>query len=296
MPGWNNSDPMTAASVAYELQFRVHRGENLVADVVRKVYIFDCNESAPPICVEDFGSEYSANTAISLRRNIFQKVATVAIGTTQPCPLVFMAGADSATTGIPIRACLRLTAEAIELVRGPSQLEVDVSWRLQTSTFVSMLQLTGQPTVSQAVHSRSLVRLVNTGKAHRHKTYWSDWSPSRPSKESSNNRSIEYATEHTIWLSLPSSSVLAPTTSLRCISRRYCILLELKVSGSGRSSSMLKLPIQIVYQSQPANVLQETAAPNFAVASSRQNVPCHSPTLQSHCTGLPPYTSEPGLA
>ena len=286
---------MTGTSIGYELQFRFYRGGTLVANVTRKVYIFGCNESAPPICIEDFGSEYNANTVASLRRNIFQKVGTITIEAKQPCPLVFMAGANSATTRIPVRASLRLRANAIELVDGPNQLEVDVSCRLQTSTFVSMFQLTGIPTVLQAEHSHSLVRLVSTGKAHLHKIYWSDWSPSRQSSEPSNDRRIDYTTEDAFSLSLPSSSVLAPTTSLRHISRRYCILLGLKISGSGRSSSVLKLPIQVVYQSQLANVLQETAAPSMDVVSSRQHFPCDPSTLHGDCTGLPPYTPESDL-
>lgn len=281
---------MTAASVTYELQFRFYQRGTLLADVARKVYIFGCNESAPPICVEDFGSEYNANTVASLRRNIFQKVGTLTIEATQPGPFVFRAGADSATTGVPIKASLRLRANAIEPVDGPNHLEVDVSWRLQTSTFVSMFQLTGLPTVLQAERSHSLVRLVSTGKVHRHKTYWPDWSPSHQSSESSDVKSIDYTTEDIIWLSLPSSSALAPTSSLRHISRRYCILLELKVSGSGRSSSVLKLPVQIVYQSQRANMLQDTAAPDMDVVSSRQQV------LQGDANGLPPYTAESDLA
>lgn len=287
---------MTAASITYSLQFRVCWGGTLIADLTRKIYILGCNESVPPICVEDFGSEYSANTVTSLRRNTFQKVGTMTIEATQPCPLIFMAGADLATTGIPIRASLRLRANSIELVDGPSRLEVDVAWRLQTSTFVTMFQLSGLPTVSQAEHSHSLVRLVSAGKARRYKTNWSDWSPSQRSSESSDDRSIGYTTEQTIWLSLPSSPVLAPTTSLRHISRRYCVVRELKVSGSWRSSSVLKLPIQVVYQSQPANVLQDTVAPSSGVVLSRQYFPCDPSALQGDCTGLPPYMAESDVA
>ena len=287
---------MTTASITYELQFRVRCGGRLIANVTRKIYIFGCDEAVPPICVEDFGSEYSMNAVASLRRNIFQKVGTMTIEATQPCPLVYMAGADSATTRVPIRASLDLKANATEVVDGPGRLEVDVAWRLQTSTFVTMFQLGGLPTVSQAEHSHSLVRLVSAGKAHRQKTDWSDWSPSQPSSESSDGRSIGYTTEQTIWLSLPSSSVLAPTASLRNISRRYCVVLELKVSGSWRSSSVLKVPIQVAYQSRHANVLQHRVAPASSVALSRQYLWCNPSALQGDCTGLPPYLAESDLA
>lgn len=291
-PGLRDSDPLTAASIKYELQFRFYRGDTIIADTTRKVYIFGCNECAPPICVQDFGSEYSAKTVASLRRNLFQKAGTIIIEATQPCPFVFMAGADSATTGIPIRASLRSRANTTDLVNGSNKLEVDVSWRLQTSTFVSMFEFTGRPTVLEAERSHSLVRLVSTGRAHHDKTYWSDWSPARQSGESSSDGRIDYTMEDTVRLSLPSSSLLAPTTSLRLISRRYCILLELKVSGSSRSRSVLKLPIQVVYQSQPANVVQDTASLGLDVVPLRQHFQCNPPALQGDCTGLPPYTAE----
>lgn len=291
IPGLRDSDPLTAASIKYELQFRFYRGDTLIADTTRKVCIFDCNESAPPICVEDFGSEYSAKTVASLRRNLFQKVGTITIEATQPSPFVFMTGADSATTGVPIRAFLRSKANATELVNGPNKVEVDVSWRLQTSTFVSMFEFTGRPTVSAAERSHSLVRLVSTGKAQHDKIYWSGWSPSRQSGESSNDGTIDYTVEDTVWLSLPSSSLLAPTTSLRLISRRYCIILELKVSVSGRPRSVLKLPIQVSYQSQPANMVQDTASLGLDVVPLGQHFECNPPTLQGDCTGLPPYTA-----
>ena len=264
MPGWSNSDPISAASVAYELRCKVRCAGILMGEVTRKLCIFDYSDSTPPICVEDFESEYCLSTTISIRRRIFQQIATIAFNSIQPSPLVFTAGADSASTEIPISAVLRSNAKASELINELNYIEVSVLWKLQTSTFVSISPLNSHPTISEALESRSLVRLVKTSKTTEYKTYWTDWCSLQPSKRFDIDEDLDFTSKQTIRISLTSSSLLVPTTSLPNIFRRYCILLQLKFRYFGQSSSMLKLPVQILYRSQPAKVSEKTAAPSHS--------------------------------
>lgn len=50
---------------------------------------------------------------------------------------------------------------------------------------------------------------------------------------------------------MPKRILLAPTLFTPHLSRRYSLLVQIKVAGNGKASFRLEVPVQIVYQKEP---------------------------------------------
>ena len=282
-----NSSPKSAAAVIYQVQANLYLGDALLASAAHKVHIFDCSEVAPPLCLGDFGSEYVSRRETIIRKNVFQKVGLMSIEATQPDPFVFGRAGDSEATKILLQVSVQKTYAPFEVAE-PDTFQAAITWKLQSSTFISMETMDRQATIRQAACSSSMARLVNTGQGHRLKMIWSDWKRSNLPDPVYSGTITQWTAVHPLWLSVQSSHVLAPTFSLPSISRRYSILLDVAVSGFGRSHAKLKIPVQLIYRSdaacsagllegEPSCLPTEPTQPPSQTLSDRHNV------------DLPPY-------
>ena len=248
---FKSSTPKTTVVVFYQVQAKLYLGDAFLGSATRQVHIFDCSEVAPPLCLGDFGSEYNSRQETVLRKNVLQKFGMLLMEATQPDPFVFSYAGDTATTKILLQASVRKTIPPLE-VDQPDTFEVAITWKLQSSTFVSMEKMDRQPTMRQAASSSSMVRLVKTGQDQRLKMMWSEWIKSDQPDSVKGETSTQWTAVHPLWLSIKSSSALAPTFSLPYVSHRYSILLDVAISGPGRSRATLKIPIQLIYRSEAA--------------------------------------------
>ena len=284
---FKNSAPKTAVVVFYQIQAKLYLTDALLASATHKVHIFDCSEVAPPLCLGDFGSEYNSRRETVIRKNVFQKLGRMSIEATQPDPFVFGCAGDSATTKLILQVSVHKTHAPLE-VGDPDTFEAAITWKLQSSTFVSTKTMDSQPTMRQASCSSSMARLVKTGQGHRLKMIWSDWTRSNPLDPVCSGTTTQWTGMHPLWLSIKSSSELAPTFSLPFVSRRYSVLLDVDVSGPGRSRAELKIPVQLIYQSEAAHSAflaegEPSCSPTVLIQSPFQAV------SDGDNVGLPPY-------
>lgn len=247
--GLKNSAPKTAASVVYQVKVQLRLGATMLAEAVRKVHIFDCKGSTPPLCLRDFAPEYICQQASVIRKNILQKTGIMSVEVDQPAPLVFVSSGGAVTTRILLKVSLRTISDASGFFAGGT-FEAEITWRLRSSTFVSMQMLHALPTVREAALSKLMAYLATSSPRRRLKMIWSDWTPTNPQSQTCSGSKTEWTAIYPIWLSIHSTPALAPTFSLPYLSRRYSILLHVSVSGLGRSQTSLTLPVQITYRSE----------------------------------------------
>ena len=246
--GLKNSAPKTEASVIYQVQVELRLGTTVLASVIQKVHIFDCQETTPPLCLRDFVPEYTCQQDSIIRKNILKRIGTMSVEATQPEPLVFVSSGGWARTKILLRVSLYTTSNALR-VFDVGAFDAAITWRLRSSTFVSMQMSLALPTVRQVSFSPLVARLVTSGPLRRLKMIWSDWTRASPQNQPCSGTKIEWTATYPIWLSIQSSSALAPTFSLPYLSRRYSILLHVNFSGPGQSQASLNIPVQLTYQS-----------------------------------------------
>lgn len=278
---WKSSAPKTTASVSYTLNADLWRGNVLLVSHSRKVRIFNCSEIAPPLCLGDFGKEYSNCQEIVMRKNLIQKIGKMSIKATQPDALIFSGPDASATTKVLLQLRLQTIYDPGEGCE-PGAFEAAIKWTLRSSTFVCMHMQAATPTIGQLTRSPSMGCIKSTCATHRLKMLWSDWRPN-----SADPDSREWTATYPLWLSIKSSPALPPTFLLPYLSRRYTIAIEISISGQWHSKSTLTLPVQVTYQSK--------ANPSQCLLQSSRSCTTEGPVggvalpASSNGQELPPY-------
>lgn len=239
--------PQSFVSVTYDVQAKVCAGTNQVAYTSRGVDIFPSSTIAPPLFIENSGTEYTMSQKSSLKRAFLQRVGSMIVHCPQPEPFVYSETDDCATTKVLLQVKLSI-ADGILQGSHPGILSATVDWKLRSSTIVSMQE---QSTSSMPRQLRSSALSANIGKdgsMHDLKMLWSSWTklPSSTPKRS------EWTSVQPMLLSCPSVSSMPPTFTLPKISHRYTLILNINVSEPYRSKASLRVPIQVVYQSGSA--------------------------------------------
>ena len=246
---FRSSAPKCLASVSYTVQAKLHREDILLAATSRKVKIFTCNAISPPLSLEDFAPEYSSCQKSVVRQSFFQRVGWMTIQGIQPEPFMFCGNESSPTTKVPLLVKLQM----IDNSRGNHEVgtfSAAIAWRLQSSTFVSSMQMQDAlPTTRQAVSSPWLGHIIKTRPTHRLKMMWSGWRRTH----STESEASEWIASYSICLSCEFCPTLPPTFSIPYVSHRYSLLLDISISGPYQSKVRLKLPIQIAYQTKSTN-------------------------------------------
>ena len=241
---FQNSHPKTSASVVYELRVSVIRSGRVLASHIAPVRIIDDVDEGPPTAVEDFGREYVCRDEKSLKSHILYKVGSVSVAANEPGPFVVQNDKQSPRTALRMKLQLQIPQKQASSHAAPS-FSVDVSWQLRKSVFVSMAMHSALPTARDASRSLLAGKAVNFGERKYSKLEVSKWQAS-PARSSSDQA---WVSEQDLWLSLPATSLLAPTFATPYLSCRYSISMQLKVRGYGRADLNLEVPVQIVYKS-----------------------------------------------
>ncbi|KEF61141.1 uncharacterized protein A1O9_02706 [Exophiala aquamarina CBS 119918] len=279
---FKSSAPRTVASVSYLLHAKLWRDDVLLVSHSQNIYILNCSDAAPPLCLGDFGQEYNNRHEIVLRKNPLQKIGKISIQANQPDALVFTGYNTSAITKVLLHVKLQTTHGPRE---GPqsNDFEATVKWRLQSSTFVCMHMQDAVPTTRQLVLSPSMGCITKTISSHDLKMKWSDWTRT----EADDPDSTEWTATYPVWLSIKSSPGLPPTFLLPYLSRRYSIAMIVSVPGRWHSKATIKLPVQVAYRSKvrpPQCILESSHLCAIEDHTGREPV---SSNTDDHV--LPPY-------
>jgi hypothetical protein len=117
----------------------------------------------------------------------------------------------------------------------------NVTWQLRTSTFMSVEPMNFVPTVLQARRTPSITLTTAFGLRHTLKLTLSGWK--KPSSRSvfHNTQGIEnaWAIEEELALSIPTRCLLPPTFVTPHLTRRYSLIVHIKVAGNGKASVRL---------------------------------------------------------
>jgi hypothetical protein len=266
-----SSAPKMTASVSYNLQTSLRRGGALLTSRVQKIHIFECSQVAPPLVIEDFGQEYKLCQEISLRRHFFQKVGRMVLRANQPEAFIFFEPTAVATAKVLLDVAVFADREYFEDCGPQPSFDTSIDWNIQSATFACMQLPESVPTLQQVRNSLSTACVLKSITSHHLKTKWADWTRTSPTSASA--KFTKWSAKYPIWLSMQSSSTLPPTFSMPYLSRRYTILLQIRISGPCRGRTTLKLPVQVVYQtnqtsqSPPPPPMTPTYTPNAAPSS-----------------------------
>jgi len=119
-------------------------------------------------------------------------------------------------------------------------IEAEVKWRFRFTTFVSIQEQHGPPTVKEALVSPTTAFIRSSLNSRSSKMVWTKW---KPTEDNKSNSSIE--SKQSLWLTLPRSEVSTPTFWTAFLSRRYSICIQLKVTQLGTAKLEVEIPIQV---------------------------------------------------
>lgn len=254
-----NNGHRFGAMVSYIMQAHLFRNGKTMGTTSKAIRIFDNMEPQPPTCLSDFSSEYTWQQKKRLRKHVFTSVGVFSAAIAEPDPFLFCTAKDSASTRLPVRFA----------VRGPSRNEncsnasvppvafsATVTWRLRTSTFLSTEPLSFVPTVNQVHNTPSMTLITSLGLEHQLKLALTGWKkmPSSSTiciKEEQGIEDDAWTIEEELALSISTATQLPPTFNTPHLSRRYSLIVQIKVAGTGKASLQLEVPVQVVYGNEP---------------------------------------------
>ncbi len=249
-----SSDPYTTfvqrldAKVSYMVQAHLFRDNKLIATSSREIRIFDNGDPQPPICLSDFSSEYVCQQKSSLRKHLF-RVGFFSASITEPNPFLFLSGKDSAVIRLPMRFAVRGVEASTNVFHQNAAFNATVIWQLRSSTFMSATPMKSVPTVLQAQRNPSINMITTLGLEHRLTLALNGWN--KPSSSLASMQSTDdWMIEQELALSIPTRSLLVPTFFTPHLSRRYSLVVQVKLAGNGKTSVRLEVPVQVVYQNE----------------------------------------------
>lgn len=233
--------PRAAARVTYQLTARLVRDHKILAQIRQPIILLASQTPSPPICIADFKGEYRTVQKSVLRTSLRKKAGELSVIVQEPKQLTTKASGDELVVELPVKLQLKRTRQ--ELSSGqPSYVKAEVKWQFQYSTFVSVLEQQGPPSLQQALCSPATAFVRSTLDSKTVDMAWRHWKPLESGPENSMNM-IE--SEQSLWLRLPPTEVLTPTFWSPFLSRRYSILLQLKILQPGSARIEVEVPIQV---------------------------------------------------
>lgn len=239
---YNSSVQCVDAKTSYFVQAHIFRHGKSIGSTSQEIRMYTGLEPQPPTCLSDFSSEYLCSQKKTLRKNLLTQVGSVSCAVAEPHPFTFSQGAAFAITKLPISFLLHTPCTATT-----TPLNASITWRLRTSTFLSTVPMTSVPTVALAARKPSITHITTLGAMHNLKLVLNNFQPlsSNPTHPSSETSTLQ----HDLALTLPSAPQLAPSFATPHLARRYSLAICVKVTGHGRASVRLEVPVQIVYES-----------------------------------------------
>ncbi|KAI9369671.1 hypothetical protein BJX61DRAFT_545355 [Aspergillus egyptiacus] len=227
----------------------------------------------PPLCVSDFPGEYCLAASRSPSRILpFQGAPSVSICTEEPAPLHFNLDNRSAFTTIPIQLLYRSSpTPSTHYENGPNarstspaEVHLVVDSSLEAATVWSTLPQDAVPRlVKRDQWPPVLVKKTEVCRAQNRKLCCSTWTPTeRPAAENSRKscmcggwRSVAklvytYDSEH--WP--------VPTFSGAFTSRRYTLIVMVRLEGLGDPKFRFRVPLQITCGTSPLETSHDFGA------------------------------------
>jgi len=199
------------------------------------------------MCVADFKGEYRMVQKSVLRSSLLKKAGELSVVVQEPKQLTIKADCEDSIVELPVK--LQLKRSRQEITPGQAlRVEAEVKWQFRFSTFVSIMEQQGPPTVKQATSSSATAFVRSTLKSRTVNMAWRNWKPVVDISADSTNL-VE--SEQSLWLSLPHTEVLTPTFWSSFLSRRYSILLQVKVTQPGSAKIDVEVPIQVGIEAEP---------------------------------------------
>ena len=231
--------PRAGARVTYVLTARLLKDHRTIDRVAQPILLFLSQPPCPPMCVADFTGEYRSFQKTALRRSFFQKMSDISVIVQEPEQLTVRPDRKDSVVELPVK--LRLKQSKTEAARWVQPvIEAEVKWHFRFSTFVSIQEQQGPPTLREALVSPATAMVRSSLKSRSLGMVWRNW---KPVLDKGGASWIE--SEQSLCLRLPRSEVLTPTFWSPFLSRRYSICLQLKVTKPGTAKLEVEVPIQV---------------------------------------------------
>lgn len=229
--------PRAGARVTYKLTARLLRNQRTVEKVVQPILLLLSSGPAPPMCLADYKGEYRLCEKNALKGSFRQKLGEVSVNVQEPKQLVVRTCSPNSMVELPVKLRWEMPKESspIEYPR----IEAEVKWQFRFSTFVSMLEQRGPPTLKQALASPATAFVRSSLNAREMRVVWRDW---RPTYDGEVN---VVESEQSLWLTFPRAEILTPTFWSPFLSRRYSIRLQLKITNPGSAKYDVEVPVQV---------------------------------------------------
>ena len=240
-------EPRAGARVTYRLTARLLRDHRTIDRIMQPILLLVSQTPSPPMCVADFKGEYRMVQKSVLRSSLLKKAGELSVVVQEPKQLTIKADCEDSIVELPVK--LQLKRSRQEITPGQAlRVEAEVKWQFRFSTFVSIMEQQGPPTVKQATSSSATAFVRSTLKSRTVNMAWRNWKPVVDISADSTNL-VE--SEQSLWLSLPHTEVLTPTFWSSFLSRRYSILLQVKVTQPGSAKIDVEVPIQVGIEAEP---------------------------------------------
>lgn len=239
--------PRAGARVTYRLTARLLKDHRIIDRIIQPILLLVSQNPSPPMCITDFNGEYRTVQKGILRSSLLKKTGEVTVIVEEPQQLTVRADSDDSVVELPVKLQLERPKQDASLNQS-FHIKAEVKWQFRFSTFVSMLEQLGPPTMKQALSSPATAFVRSTLRTRTLDMVWRDWKPIETDSDES-TRTIE--SEQSLWLRLPHTEVLTPTFWSRFLSRRYSILLQVKVTHPGNAKVEVEVPIQVGIEAEP---------------------------------------------
>jgi hypothetical protein len=242
--------------VKYEVFAFAMKRSKILAHTSKEIKIYASNDPSPPLCAADYAGEYTYSRQKPLRTLLFQRHGDLFVNTEEPTPIECTLSEPDLSTLLPIHFNLLChPRKTTTSTLSPNLLIFDasVSWKLKSTTLVSITKLVDVPTIEQCKKSLQYARVTEYSPSRSRKLRLQDWDVHDDigSIEKPVIGAHSYTHNTTVWLSIPTKDEDAyppPTFSSPYLSRKYSFTVRIDVCGSlGRASFNLEVPVQIVY-------------------------------------------------
>lgn len=249
--------------VDYILYVHVIHKDQVVGNTTKGIRIFADGHPQPPICLAHFPSEYTCRQSRVLRKRLLTRTASLTAEISEPKPFVFHPGQEYATTVLPLLLLLDHINAAATTGVPVKSLEISLAWKLKSLTFASVAPMRSTPTMKDVVRREAnknppLAVVSCLGRRHELRIPPSGFRCNAPQSPNGPDSTL-----HDVWtkfealpISLPNAALLVPTFFTPHVSRRYSLIVQINVSGYGKASMQLEVPVQIAYRAHA-----ETADP-----------------------------------
>lgn len=260
--------------VVYALTAHVVRQNRVLARRTQAIKIIPTLDSRPPICIADFPGEYNLARS-SCRRWWFPGAdyrRDLRIEATQPAPLVLGHPTESAFLSTRLNLT-QTTDKARDCRQGkPTDLvSCQCSGSLVSSTFVSSVPRQSAPTLKELSSSRTLshnCRVCAKGQSAVQFSTWKKVACTVRGEDGAPKVMTQWKTDACVTLELGTVEDLVPSFESSLVSRRYKLVLLVRIAGPRRCTFRLTLPVQIYYRTNDLRVaerLLESECPPYVV-------------------------------